>query len=404
MRVRILRPRTARYFLPGRLPQPNEAAGITSETPSAVAPETAPTVSLIIPTYNRARLLPRLAEALAAQSCPAGEVLFVDDGSVDDTPSALADICNERSGWRAIRQENAGPAAARNLGVGTASGDLLVFLDDDCVPHPRFIEEHVQIHVTKGKGFAVAGYTPWHPDLEVSPFMEMALRGVLFSFNRITDPENLPFSCFYTANCSVWREDFLSVEGFDVLLRFYEDADLAYRLQQQGVRLVFNERAVAYHAEPVDLEQFLARQRAAGKSAVRMLGKYPHLADEIGVTEIANPQLREKYYATVLRHAFMQGVEDALRESDAEHTPHVVATGQFEEWMHGWVSDLVERHVELEGRLRFLEDTVMQKDQYIRELVQSKDETINGLEATLQRYHRMLPFRLYFWLKQRLHT
>ena len=70
--------------------------------------------------------------------------------------------------------------------------------------------------------------------------------------------------------------------------------------------------------------------------------------------------------------------------------------------MHGWVSDLVERHVELEGRLRFLEDTVMQKDQYIGELVQAKDETINGLEATLQRYHRMLPFRLYFWLKQRM--
>ncbi len=389
---------------PGRLPQPKEAASLTSETPSAIAPEAAPTVSLIIPTYNRARLLPRLAEALAAQNHPAGEVLFVDDGSVDDTPSTLGDICNENSGWRMIRQANAGPAAARNLGVGAASGDLLVFLDDDCMPHPRFIEEHVQTHVTKGRGLAVAGYTPWHPDLEVSPFMEMALRGVLFAFNRITDPENLPFSCFYTANCSVWREDFLSVEGFDELLRFYEDADLAIRLQQQGVRLVFNERAVAYHAEPVDLEQFLARQRAAGKSAVRMLGKYPHLADEIGVTEIANPQLREKYYATVLRHAFMQGVEDALRESDSEPTPHVVASGQFEEWMHGWVSDLVERHVELEGRLRFLEDTVMQKDQYIRELVQSKDESINGLEATLQRYHRMLPFRLYFWLKQRMRT
>ena len=72
--------------------------------------------------------------------------------------------------------------------------------------------------------------------------------------------------------------------------------------------------------------------------------------------------------------------------------------------MHGWVSDLLEQHEALEGRLQFMEDTVMQKDQYIREVVQAKDEAINGLEATLQRYHQMLPFRIYFWLKQRVRT
>ena len=132
--------------LPGRLPQPRVSVSV-----SALSPETVPTVSVIIPTYNRGHLLPRLAEALSAQSHAASEVVFVDDGSVDDTPSTLSDICSESSGWRAIRQENAGPAAARNLGVGAASGDLLVFLDDDCVPHPRFIEEHVQTHVTRGK-------------------------------------------------------------------------------------------------------------------------------------------------------------------------------------------------------------------------------------------------------------
>ena len=388
--------------LPGRLPQPRDAAARTSETASVVAPETAPTVSVIIPTYNRAHLLPRLAEALAAQSHAPNEVILVDDGSADDTPSTLNGVCRERASWHALRQENAGPGAARNRGLQAATGDLLVFVDDDCVPHARFIEEHVQTHTTRGRGLAVAGYTPWHPDLEVSPFMEMALRGVLFAFNSITDPDNLPFTCFYTANCSAWREDVLAVGGFDESLRFYEDADLAYRLQQQGVHLVYNERAVAYHAEPVDLEQFLARQRAAGKSAVRMMGKHPHLADAIGVTEIANPQLREQYYATLLRHAFVQGVEDALREAESVGASHAVEPSRFEEWMHGWVSDLLEQHELLEGRLRSMEATVAQKDQYIRELVQAKDETINRLEATLQRYHGTLPFRVYFWLKRRV--
>lgn len=389
--------------LPGRLPLPREVLSRTQGGASMVAPETAPSVSVVIPSFNRANLLPRLVEALAAQSHPAVEVVFIDDGSTDETLSILEEACGERAGWRVIQQQNAGPAAARNVGVGAATGDLIVFTDDDCVPHTRFIEEHVQSHVTRGKGYAVAGYTPWHPDLEVSPFMEMALRGALFAFNRITDPENLSFTCFYSANCSIWRDDLLSVEGFDETIRFYfEDTDLAYRLQEQGVRLVFNERAVAYHAEPVDLERFLKRQRAAGKSAVRMVAKHPHLADEIGITEIAKPQLREQYYATVLRHAFLQGVEDALRESDSESPPYSVEPSQFSEWMHSWVSDLVERHRELEGRLRSLEDTVMQKDQYIRELVQAKDETINGLEATLQRYHRTPPFRVYFWLKGRL--
>jgi glycosyltransferase involved in cell wall biosynthesis len=386
----------------GRLPLPRAALAPSTNEQSALAPETAPKVSLIIPTYNRAHLLPRLVEGIERQSHPPDEVIFVDDGSTDDTPAVLGEICGNHDGWRSIQQDNAGPGAARNLGVGAASGELLVFVDDDCVPHTRFVEEHIRTHLGKGKGLAVAGYTPWHPDLEISPFMEMALRGVLFAFNRITDPENMPFTCFYTANCSAWRDDVNAVERFDESLRFYEDADFAYRLQQRGVRLVFNERAVAYHAEPIDLEKFLTRQRAAGKSAVRFLGKHPHLADEIGVTEIANPQLREQYYVTLLRHAFIQGVEDALREADGEYASQALEAGQFEDWMHGWVSDLVERHQELEGRLRSLEDTVMQKDQYIRELVQSKDETINGLEATLQRYHATLPFRVYFWLKQQM--
>jgi len=94
-------------------------------------------VSIVIPTYNRARLLREAIQSALAQTHPDREVIVVDDGSTDETADVIAEFGDAVS---YLRQENAGVAAARNHGASVATGDYLHFLDSDDILHPQAIE------------------------------------------------------------------------------------------------------------------------------------------------------------------------------------------------------------------------------------------------------------------------
>jgi glycosyltransferase involved in cell wall biosynthesis len=94
-------------------------------------------VSIVIPTYNRARLLREAIQSALAQTHAEREVIVVDDGSNDETAALVAGFGNA---VRYLRQENAGVAAARNRGAGMATGDYLHFLDSDDILHPQAVE------------------------------------------------------------------------------------------------------------------------------------------------------------------------------------------------------------------------------------------------------------------------
>jgi len=87
-----------------------------------------PTVSVVIPTYNRAHLVPRAVATALANIEPGDEVIVVDDGSTDATEAALAPY---RDRIRLLRGRHAGAAAARNQGIREASAELVAFLDSD---------------------------------------------------------------------------------------------------------------------------------------------------------------------------------------------------------------------------------------------------------------------------------
>lgn len=88
--------------------------------------------SVIIPTHNGARFLERAVRSVLNQSASDYEVIIVDDGSTDATPALIEELVGQAAGTvHALRQDNRGPGAARNHGVGVASGRYLLFLDDD---------------------------------------------------------------------------------------------------------------------------------------------------------------------------------------------------------------------------------------------------------------------------------
>ena len=106
-------------------------------------------VSVVIPTYNRRPILEKCLLALEQQQTSGTpveryEVVVVDDGSTDGTPTWLRQNTDRFAHVRLIEQVHGGPAEGRNRGVEHARGDVIVFIDSDLVVTPVFLAKHAE--------------------------------------------------------------------------------------------------------------------------------------------------------------------------------------------------------------------------------------------------------------------
>ncbi|HET9794996.1 MAG TPA: glycosyltransferase [Thermoanaerobaculia bacterium] len=247
-----------------------------------------PRVSVVIPTYNRLEILPKVLSALEHQDEPEGgfEIVVVDDGSSDGTADFLR---SHRAPYpfRAFSQRNSGPAGARNRGVAESAGELVAFLGDDTVPEREFLRRHEEAHRARpGRKIAVLGYTTWPRDRRVTPFLHHINEyGMQFGYELIRDPENVPFNFFYTSNISLPRATFERFGLFDTTFpdAAWEDIEFSYRLSRQGYVIVYEPRAIVRHHHEITFASFRRRQERSGRSAAIFYDKHPELADFLGV-------------------------------------------------------------------------------------------------------------------------
>jgi len=102
---------------------------------------TSPLVSVIMPTHNRAALLPHAIASVQSQTYPHWELVIIDDASSDSTPALLSTVDDPRI--RPIRIPHAGNCAARNAGLDAATGEIVAYLDDDNTMHPAWLRSVV---------------------------------------------------------------------------------------------------------------------------------------------------------------------------------------------------------------------------------------------------------------------
>jgi GT2 family glycosyltransferase len=352
-------------------------------------------LAVVIPTFRRPEALERTLRALGPELSGDVEVVVCDDGSPAHEAAAYERIVNECGfGVTLVRQENAGPAAARNRGARAATAPLVLFLDDDCAPTQGLLRAHRRDR-SEGERVAVLGHVAWAPHLDVSPFMELVTRGAQFNFGAIADADDVPFTIFYTANCSVWREDLERAGWFDASLPPYmEDTEFAYRLVGSGTRIAYRQEALVHHAHAVELESYLERQRRAGRAAVEVARRHPALREAVGVADVADVSLREQFYSALLRYAFVCGVEEALAEDvESGAVTGSELRGRFEAWISAWAVRREAEAREWQRRADALMDEVRRRDARLAEVVQAKDDRIAQLEAQLRRLNRLLPMR-----------
>jgi GT2 family glycosyltransferase len=242
----------------------------------------APPMSVVVATYNRADLLVRVLDTLARQTLPPGEfeVIVVDDGS--EVPvSARVDARRYRFPLTIIRQKNAGPAAARHRGVVEARGRILVLIDDDMDLPARFLEMHLAYHDAVARPRAVLGRYATDPDIGQKPLFERyhALKWDQLSAGIAGGHVRVDGTLLATGNASMRREDYLRVGGLDLTLRRAEDMALGLDLEEIGVELVFSDDAYSVHlSDHTRAQTWRARAFLHGQLEPGIARKHPTMA------------------------------------------------------------------------------------------------------------------------------
>lgn len=213
--------------------------------------------SIVIPTYNRCGSLRVTLDGLARQDFPTErfEVVVVSDGSTDGTDDLLASLVNGRTysfTLRPFRQENAGPARARNRGVDEARGDIVVFLDDDVEPGPAFLSSHAAHHVRNPQIAVIGPMSPdparqWSEPCWIA--WEHAMLEKQYTNWRTGVWPGVGPNHFYTGNASVARRHVQAVGGFDETFKRQEDVEMADRMRRNDppVEFAFDSDAIGTH-------------------------------------------------------------------------------------------------------------------------------------------------------------
>jgi glycosyltransferase involved in cell wall biosynthesis len=206
-------------------------------------------ISVIIPTYNRLDRLKRVLAGLEIQSYALDdfEVVVVSDGSSDGTDAYLRSLVTPLH-LHVVTQPNQGVAVARNNGLQRITSDLVLFIDDDVVPAPRLIAEHMRAHATQADDIIVLGPMLTPDNFVMSPWVRWEQAMLTKQYQAMLAGKFAPTARqFYTGNTSLARAHLLAAGGFDEHFRRAEDVELAYRLAQRGLRFVFNAEAIGYH-------------------------------------------------------------------------------------------------------------------------------------------------------------
>ena len=210
-------------------------------------------VSIIIPTFNGASRIGNCLDALVKQIIGHNaEILVVNDGSTDN----VTDIVGGYPGVRLINQANRGPAAARNHGAKEATGTIILFTDDDCVPMPDWLcsmmaaFDDPEVIGVKGAYFSTQTSL-------IARFVQSEYE------DRYRLMAHLPSIDFVDTYSAGFRRDrFLAMKGYDTSfpVACAEDIELSYRMSERGWRMKFVPAAIVCHTHPDTFWRYMKKK------------------------------------------------------------------------------------------------------------------------------------------------
>lgn len=245
----------------------------------------APALSIVVPTFGSYDTLRRVLDGYSAQETAAGsfELLVVADRADPDPGAVDAAIGRRDYPVRRLAGRIPGASANRNAGWRAARAPLVLFTDNDTIPVPRLVSEHLRWHAQNPEpGVGVLGHVRWARELRVTPFMRWLDNGIQFDYGTIAGDDAGP-GRFYSANASLKKAFLEHVGGFDEerLPYGFEDVEWAYRASRHGFRLLYAREAIVDHLSPMTLEFWKSRARRLGAAERRLVEIHPEISPQM---------------------------------------------------------------------------------------------------------------------------
>ncbi len=228
-------------------------------------------VSVIIPAYNCEKTIAETLRAVLKQDYSGEiEIIVVDDGSTDKT----AEIVKSFPRSKYIRQDNAGPAKARNRGFKEAKGEVGFFTDSDCIPGEDWIKKAI-VHLGDPSVGVVGGS---YGIANEENLLARSIHKEIIFRHRHRMPE---FSkSFGSYNFCVRKKIFEEVGGFNEGYPFAsgEDNDLSYKILKRRYKIYFDKTFLVKHYHPENLRKYLSGQFRHGFFRVKMYFDHPAMS------------------------------------------------------------------------------------------------------------------------------
>jgi cellulose synthase/poly-beta-1,6-N-acetylglucosamine synthase-like glycosyltransferase len=240
-----------------------------------------PSVSVIVPVRDGESTIADCLDSILATDYPADrrEILVVDNGSTDGTAALI-----QTRPVRYLREQKRGVSNARNRGIAESSGEILAFVDADCLVEPQWLTELVRPFQDPEVG-SVAG------DLEHAPPTTAAERQaarMLGNWQRFAFTSNPAYPI--TANAAYRRDVLERIGPFDPHMTRAQDVELGLRFQERsGLRLAYAERATARHRHRSTQRGFFRQQLGWAYGAGLVGAKF----EAMGGHPVTPPRIRD---------------------------------------------------------------------------------------------------------------
>ena len=224
-------------------------------------------VSIVIPAFNAEKTIAQTIRACQAQDySPVPDIIVIDDGSTDRTGECVM----AHPDVRYARQNNAGPAQARNAGAALAAGDVICFTDADCIPHPDWVRSLMQHFFDLSVGAVMGSYGIANPQKWLA---RAVYQEIVFRHQRMP----LFPKVFGSYNVAIRRDVFNEAGGFngEYLHASGEDNDLSYRILSRGYKIFFAKNALVDHHHPETVSKYLREQYRHGFWRFKMYRTHP---------------------------------------------------------------------------------------------------------------------------------
>jgi GT2 family glycosyltransferase len=232
-----------------------------------------PHVSVVVCSYNGSRTIRDTLEGLRRLAYPNYEVIVVDDGSTDATPSIVSEYP-----FRLVSTPNHGLSAARNLGLSQAKGEIVAYIDDDAWPDPHWLHYLVTALTTGGHAGVGGPNLPPPDDGWIAECVAHAPGGPTHVLLTDRVAEHVP-GC----NMAFRRSALEAIGGFDVRFRTAgDDVDVCWRLRDRGWTLGFSAAAVVWHHRRNSMRTYWRQQVGYGAAEALLERKWPERYNAAG--------------------------------------------------------------------------------------------------------------------------